>query len=89
MAYIIWTPQINTVKVSERQTNTQLNFSALLYVGLFFSVEYLLRGSTALHRGSSDLEGKKQVQNQRGRMISVTNFTRRLAETLIGLPRLI
>ena len=39
----IWTPQINTVKVSEKQTNTQLNFSALLYVGLFFSVEYLLR----------------------------------------------
>ena len=36
--------EINTVKVSERQTKTQLNFLALLYVGLFFSVEYLLRG---------------------------------------------
>ena len=35
---------------------------------------------TALHRGSIDLEGKKQVQTQRRRMISVTNFTRRLAE---------
>ena len=35
---------------------------------------------TALHRGSIDLEGKKQVQTQRKTMISVTNFTRRLAE---------
>ena len=66
MAYIIWTSQINTVKVSEKQTNTQLNFLALLYVGLFFSVEYLLRVLTALHRGSSGLEGKKQCKLKEG-----------------------
>ena len=64
------TPQINTVKVSERQTNTQLNFSALLYVGLFFFS----------NRGLSDLKGITQVQTQRRRLISVSNFTQRLAE---------
>ena len=64
------TPQINTVKVSERQTSTQLTFSALLYVGLFFFS----------NRGLSDLKGITQVQTQRRRLISVSNFTRRLAE---------
>ena len=37
----------------------------------FFLVEYLFSGLTALHRGSSDLEGKRQVQTQRRRLISV------------------
>ena len=37
----------------------------------FFSVEYLLSGLTALYRDLSDLEGKRQVQTQRRRLISV------------------
>ena len=90
--HLIWTPQINTIKVSERQTKTQLIFSALLYASLFFfSVEYLLSGLTALHWDLSDLEGKRQVQTQRRRLISVddwfhTKISRKPSSDYRGLP---